>query len=40
MVVSSRSWPAQFVALFIEAAGQDSVEKYRDRLKSLLDKKG
>lgn len=27
MVVSSRSWPAEFVALVIETAGQDSEEK-------------
>ena len=27
MVVSSRSWPAEFVVLVIETAGQDSKEK-------------
>lgn len=27
MVVSSRSWPAEFVALVIETAGQDSEEE-------------
>ena len=27
MVVSSRSWPAEFLALVIETAGQDSEEK-------------
>lgn len=27
MVVSSRSWPAEFVVLVIETAGQDSEEK-------------
>lgn len=39
MVVSSRNWPAEFVALVIETADQDSEENSRDRLKKLLDKK-